>query len=63
MYSASAAVDWAGLALRWASYELGLDSDLAEEMRIAMREPKGHNMWGQRLAMSIEKPSEEMFDV
>jgi hypothetical protein len=60
VYSAEAAVDWAGLALRWASYELGSDSDLAEKMRIAMREPKGHKMWGQRLAMSIEKPSAGM---
>lgn len=63
VYSAEAAVDWAGLALRWASYELGSDSDLAEEMRIAMREPKGHKMWGQRLAMSVEKPSAGMSDV
>jgi hypothetical protein len=59
-YSAEAAVDWAGLALRWTSYELGSDSDLAEKMRIAMREPKGHKMWGQRLAMNIEKPSADM---
>jgi hypothetical protein len=63
VYSAEAAVDWAGLALRWTSYELGSGSDLAEDMRIAMREPKGHKMWGQRSAMSIEKPSAEMSDV
>jgi hypothetical protein len=63
VYSAEAAMDWAGLALRWASYELGSDSDLAEEMRIAMREPKGHKMWGQRLVMSVEKPSAGMSDV
>lgn len=59
-YSEEAAVNWAGLALRWASYELGSDSNLAEEMRIVMREPKGHRMWGQRLAMSVEKPSAAM---
>ena len=63
VHSAEAAVDWARLAVRWASYELGSGSDLAEEMRIAMREPKGHKMWGQRLAMSVEKPSAGMFDV
>lgn len=61
-YSAEAAVDWAGLALRWASYELGSDSDLAEEMQIAMREPEGHKMWRQRSAMTIEKPSAGMSD-
>jgi hypothetical protein len=55
-YSAEAVVDWARLALQWASYELGSDSDLAEEMRIVMREPKGHKMWGQRLAMGVERP-------
>lgn len=61
--SGEAAVDWARLALRWASFELGSDSDLAEEMRIAMREPKGYKMWGQRSAMSVEKPPAGMFDV
>lgn len=60
---AEAAVDWAGLALRWASYELGSDSDLAEEMRIAMEEPKGHKMWGQRSAMSVEKPPAGISDM
>ena len=63
VYSAEAAVGWAGLALQWATYELGSGSDLAEEMRIAMREPKGHEMWGQRLAMSVERPSAGMSDV
>lgn len=62
-YSAEAAVDWARLALQWASYELGSDSDLAEEMRIVMREPKGHRMWGQRWGMRVEKPSAGMSDV
>lgn len=60
VYSAEAVVEWARLALRWASYELGSGSDLAEEMRIAMHEPKGHKRWGQRLPMSVEKPSAEM---
>jgi hypothetical protein len=62
-YSAEAVVDWARLALQWASYELGSDSDLAEDVRTVMREPKGHRMWGQRLAMSVEKPSAGMSDV
>jgi hypothetical protein len=61
LYSAEAAVDWARLALHWASYELGSDSDLAEEMRIAMQEPKGQ-MWGQRSAVRVGKPSAGMFD-
>ncbi|KAI0284005.1 hypothetical protein BGY98DRAFT_1093641 [Russula aff. rugulosa BPL654] len=60
---AEAAVDWARLALQWASYELGSDSDLAEEMRIVMREPRGHRMWGQRWGMGVEKPSAGMSDV
>lgn len=45
---AEAVVEWAKLGLEWASYELGPDSDLAEEMRIAIQEPNGHKMWGQR---------------
>ncbi len=56
MYSAEAGVDWARLALRWASYELGSDSDLAEAMRIAMRDPKGHMMWKKRLTITVGKP-------
>jgi len=63
LYSEEAAVEWARLALRWGSYELGSDSDLAEQMRIVMREPKGRKMWGQRLAMSVGKPSAGMSDV
>jgi hypothetical protein len=62
IYSAEAAVEWAQLALRWASYELGTDSDLAEEMRIAMQRPKEHVTWGQRLTMSIDKPWRSMFE-
>jgi hypothetical protein len=62
MYSAEAAVDWARLALRWASHELGSDSDLAEEMRIAMRDAKGHMMWEKRSAMTVGKPLAGMFD-
>jgi hypothetical protein len=62
MYSAEAAVEWAQLALRWASYELGTDSDLAEEMRIAMQGPKNHVMWGRRLSMSVDKPLASMFE-
>jgi hypothetical protein len=63
VYSAEAAVDWARLAIRWALYELGSDSDLAEEMRIAMQEPKGHMVWGQRSAIEVGKPSAGMFDM
>ena len=61
MYSAEAAVDWARLALRWASHELGSDSDLAEAMRIAMRDPKGHMMWKKRLTITVGKPLAGMF--
>jgi len=60
---AEAAVEWAKLGLRWASYELGSDSDLAEEMRIAIREPKRHTMWGQRSVMAVGKPLERMSGV
>jgi hypothetical protein len=49
-------VDWGKLALQWASYELGSDSDLAEEMRIVMREPKRHPVWGQRATMAVGRP-------
>jgi len=63
MYSAEAAVEWAKLGLQWASYELGSDSDLAEEMRIAIREPKRHTMWGQRSVMAVGKPLERMSGV
>jgi hypothetical protein len=56
MYSAEAARDWARLAVQWASYELGSDSDLSEEMRIAIREPKRNTMWGQRSVLTVGKP-------
>ena len=55
--SAEAVMDWGRLALKWASYELGSDSDLAEEMRIVIREPKRHPWWGQRASMAVGKPS------
>jgi hypothetical protein len=55
IYSAEAAVEWAKIGLQWASYELGPDSDLAEEMRIAIREPKRHPMWGQRSVLAVGK--------
>ncbi|KAI0304399.1 hypothetical protein B0F90DRAFT_1705391 [Multifurca ochricompacta] len=38
---AEAVVEWAKLGLQWASYELGSDSDLAEEMRIVISGAKG----------------------
>ncbi|KAI0300251.1 hypothetical protein BC826DRAFT_992282 [Russula brevipes] len=60
---AEAAADWARLAVQWASYELGSDSDLSEEMRIAIREPKRHTMWGQRSVLTVGKPSTRMFGV
>lgn len=63
VYSAEAVVNWGRLALQWASYELGSDSDLAEEMRIVIREPKKHTMWGQRTAMAVGSPVTEMFDL
>jgi len=59
---AGAVMDWGRLALQWASYELGSDSDLADEMRIVIREPKRHPMWGQRATMAVGKPLVEMFD-
>lgn len=57
VYSAEAAVEWAKMGLEWASYELGPDSDLAEEMRIAILEPKRHAVWGQRSVLSVGTPS------
>jgi len=57
---AEAMIDWSRLALKWASYELGSDSDLAEEMRIVIREPRRHPWWGQRETMAVGKPSVEM---
>lgn len=57
---AEAVVDWGRLALQWASYELGSDSDLAEEMRIVIREPKRHTMWGQRATMAVGGPLAEL---
>ena len=55
-YSAEAGVEWAKLGLEWASYELGPDSDLAEEMRIAIQEPKRHTRWGQRSVLVVGTP-------
>jgi len=58
---AEAIVEWARLALQWVSYELGPDSDLAEEMRTAIREPKKDTIWGQRSISTVEKPLARMF--
>ncbi|KAH9065391.1 hypothetical protein EDB87DRAFT_1595643 [Lactarius vividus] len=57
---AEAVMDWGRLALQWASYELGPDSDLAEEMRVVIREPRRHTMWGQRAVMVVGRPSAQM---
>jgi hypothetical protein len=61
VHSAEAAVEWARLALQWVSYELGPDDDLAEEMRIAIKEPKKHVIWGKRHIMTVEQPLARMF--
>ncbi|KAI0269858.1 hypothetical protein BC834DRAFT_1014364 [Gloeopeniophorella convolvens] len=57
---AEAVMAWARLAVRWTSYELGLDSELAEEMRLALSEPRRHPMWGRREAMQVGRPEPEM---
>jgi len=54
-------MEWASLALEWASYELGSDSDLAENMRIARQGPERHMMWGQRSVMRVGGPSVMMY--
>ena len=55
-YSTEAIVEWAKLGLEWASYELGPDSDLAEQMRIVIQEPNRHTMWGQRSVLAVGTP-------
>ena len=61
VYSAEAIIEWARLALQWVSYELGSDSDLAEEMRTVIRGPKKYPIWGQRSIVTVEKPLTWMF--
>ena len=56
MYSAEAAMEWASLALEWASYELGSDSDLAEEMRIAREEPERVRLFACHFFAAIAVP-------
>ncbi|KAI0061647.1 hypothetical protein BV25DRAFT_1805276, partial [Artomyces pyxidatus] len=51
-----ATMAWAELGLRWATYELGADSMLAEEMRRTAAEPRSHPMWGQRARLDVGHP-------
>jgi hypothetical protein len=56
LYSAKALVEWARLAEEWSTYELGSDSDLAEDMRQALVIPQSQPMWAQSSKMSVGGP-------
>ncbi|EMD35001.1 hypothetical protein CERSUDRAFT_54156, partial [Gelatoporia subvermispora B] len=53
---ANAARQWAILALRWYSYELGSDSVQAEEMRTIVARPEEHPAWASRPAETLRGP-------
>ncbi|OCH86600.1 SET domain-containing protein [Obba rivulosa] len=53
---AAAETAWARLALRWYSYELGADSEQAEEMRKIVARPEAHPAWSSRHSESLEGP-------
>jgi hypothetical protein len=58
--SAAAARQWATLAARWYGYELGVDSDYAQEMEQAILLPEKHRAWGTRNKMLVGGPNDRL---
>ncbi|KAF8073662.1 hypothetical protein FPV67DRAFT_1409441 [Lyophyllum atratum] len=54
---ATAAREWAELALEWYTYELGLDSEQVGEMVEVIANPQGHPGWGSREPLEVGGPS------
>jgi hypothetical protein len=54
--SAKAVVQWAQLAARWYTYELGEDSEYVRGMLNIARYPTMHERWGTREKMVVEGP-------
>ncbi|KAL0578969.1 hypothetical protein V5O48_003061 [Marasmius crinis-equi] len=53
---AAATREWAKVALRWYSYELGSDSEQSEHMSMIMENPRLHRSWGTRGVLSVGRP-------
>jgi hypothetical protein len=56
MFSASAARLWAQLAVKWYTYELGTDSELATEAKKTAVLPEEHPAWGTRDPLAVGHP-------
>lgn len=54
--SASAAREWAKLAVLWAGYELGRESELVAEMQLVAGDPHKHHSWGSREGLTVGGP-------
>ncbi|KAI0072028.1 hypothetical protein K474DRAFT_1729905, partial [Panus rudis PR-1116 ss-1] len=50
--------EWAALAAKWYSYELGADSEQAMEMESVMAVPERHRVWGTRRREDVGGPGQ-----
>ena len=55
-FSDLAAREWAGTAMTWYEYELGVDSEQVQEMKEVIRSPQAHRFWGTRRPQSVGLP-------
>ncbi|KAI3603049.1 set domain-containing protein 5 [Moniliophthora roreri] len=53
---APAAQEWASLAVKWYSYEVGLDSPQVEDLKRYITNPRSHRAWGTREEMRVGVP-------
>ncbi|KAK7056643.1 hypothetical protein VNI00_002360 [Paramarasmius palmivorus] len=55
---AEAAQEWARLAVRWYSYEVGSDSEQVEDLKRYITNPRSHRAWGTRESLRVGTPGE-----
>ena len=56
--SLSAVKEWASLAAKWFSYEIGADSGQFKEMEMVMARPGSHHAWGKRPILIVGGPAQ-----
>lgn len=56
VFSAESAQQWAQLARKWYSFELGSDSEQAREMERIVAEPRSHLVWGNKKHQNVGGP-------
>jgi hypothetical protein len=53
IYSGMAVGEWADLARKWYSYEIGADSSQARVMERVVANPEVHTSWGTRADLHV----------